>query len=96
MPGVLEKQLALAIDKRIAVFSSRIADGSILQDEMQLRTVAYLISEIVQPCCCMMCNKEKLKSMLSLTTSFSESSAIVLETLSELIYNDLARCNGLG
>lgn len=96
MTGLLEKNLAKAIDRRIAVFRPYISNGSILQDEVQLRTVAYLISEIVQPCCCMMCNKEKLKSMLSLTTSFSESSATVLETLSELIYNDLARCNGLG
>lgn len=95
MPGVLEKQLALAIDKRIAVFSSRIADGSILQDEMQLRTVAYLISEIVQPCCCMLCNKAKLQKMLALTQCCAKQPEVTT-ALAELVYNDLARCNGLG
>lgn len=95
MPGVLEKHLAQAIDKRIAVFAPHIVDGSILQDEMQLRTVAYLISEIVQPCCCMLCNKAKLEEMLTLTQCCAKQPKVVI-TLAELVYNDLARCNGLG
>ena len=95
MPGVLEKHLAQAIDKRIAVFAPHIADGSILQDEMQLRTVAYLISEIVQPCCCMICNKAKLEEMLTLTQCCAKQPEVVV-ALAELVYNDLARCNGLG
>lgn len=96
MTDLLKKNLAKAIDRRIAVFAPHISSGAILQDETQLRTVAYLISEIVQPCCCMMCNKESLKAMLTLTTSFSTAPATAVDVLVELIYNDLARCNGLG
>lgn len=95
MPGVLEKHLAQSIDKRIAVFKGHIQDGSILKDEMQLRTVAYLISEIVQPCCCMLCNKEKLQAMLELTVSCAGKPEVI-EKLAGLVYDDLARCNGLG
>lgn len=95
MAGVLEKHLAQAIDKRIAVFQSRMADGSILQDEMQLRAVAYLISEIVQPCCCMLCNKAKLQELLCLTQACG-GHKVLIEKLAGLVYDDLARCNGLG
>lgn len=95
MAGVLEKHLAQAIDKRVTVFKGRIQDGSILQDEMQLRAVAYLISEIVQPCCCMLCHKDKLAEMLALTEA-CQGQLEVIEKLAGLVYDDLARCNGLG
>lgn len=95
MTGVLEKHLAQAIDKRVVVFKSRIKDGSILQDEMQLRAVAYLISEIVQPCCCMLCHKDKLAAMLALTET-CKGQQVVITKLAGLVYDDLARCNGLG
>lgn len=95
MPGILEKHLAQAIDKRVVVFKGRIQDGSILQDEMQLRAVAYLISEIVQPCCCMLCHKDKLQALLELTETCKGNKEAV-ERLAVLVYDDLARCNGLG
>lgn len=87
--------MAQAIDKRLLVFNERIKDGSILQNEMQLRTVAYMISEIVQPCCCMLCNKDKLKLMLEQTTTCNGQPELI-EKLAGLVYDDLARCNGLG
>lgn len=89
MPGVLEKHLAQAIDKRVAVFKNDI------KDEMQLRAVAYLISEIVQPCCCMLCNKQKLNEMLALTEICADKPELT-EKIASLVYDDLARCNGLG
>ena len=93
--GVLEKQLALAIDRRLAVFAGKVRDGSLFDGEMQLRSVAYLISEIMLPCCCMMSNKARLQEVLGATQVFAGNEALV-EKLAVLVYDDLARCNGLG
>lgn len=95
MSGVLEKQLARAVDMRLAVFAAKVQDGSLLQDEMQMRAAAYLISEIMLPCCCMMCNKEKLTALLSGTRLCAGQPAAAAK-LAALVYDDLARCNGLG
>jgi hypothetical protein len=93
--GVLEKQLALAIDRRLAVFAGKVRDGSLLSDEMQLRSASYLISEIMLPCCCMMSNKGRLQEVLGATQVFA-CNAPLIEKLATLVYDDLARCNGLG
>ncbi len=95
MAGVLEKQLAIALDKRLAVFLGKAADGSLLSDEMSLRAAAYMASEIIQPCCCMLCNKEKLAQLLNATSLCRQRPALA-KRMAELIYEDLARCNGLG
>lgn len=93
--GVLEKQLALAIDRRLAVFTGKVRDGSLFTDEMQLRSAAYLISEIMLPCCCMMSNKARLQEVLGATQLFADNAPLI-EKLATLVYDDLARCNGLG
>lgn len=90
MAGVLEKQLARALDMRLTVFTSKAASGSLLQDEMSLRAAAYMASEIIMPCCCMMCNKAKLEALLC-----AENKELT-QRLAALVYDDLARCNGLG
>ncbi|MGM9569813.1 MAG: hypothetical protein ACI3XC_07015 [Phascolarctobacterium sp.] len=95
MVSVLEKQLALALDKRLSVFMAKAADGSLLQDEMALRAAAYMASEIIQPCCCMLCNKAKLAALLQ-GTGLCRDRAELTQKMAELIYDDLARCNGLG
>ena len=89
MAGVLEKQLARALDIRLAVFASKAASGSLLQDEMSLRAAAYMAS------CCMMCNKAKLEALLSQTKLCAENQELT-QRLAALVYDDLARCNGLG
>lgn len=94
--GVLEKQLARAVDMRLAVFKGKINDGSLLQDEMQLNSAAYLISEIMLPCCCMMSNKARLQEVLRNTSLFADSDNALVEKLATLVYDYLARCNGLG
>ena len=94
MAGVLEKQLARALDIRLAVFASKAASGSLLQDEMSLRAAAYMASEIIMPCC-MMCNKAKLEALLSQTKLCAENQELT-QRLAALVYDDLARCNGLG
>ena len=94
MAGVLEKQLARALDMRLAVFASKAASGS-LQDEMSLRAASYMASEIIMPCCCMMCNKAKLEALLSQTKLCAENQELT-QRLAALVYDDLARCNGLG
>lgn len=94
MAGVMEKQLALAIDRRLAVFGPKVAAG-ILDDEMSLRSMAYIISELLQPCCCMLCNKQRLEELLAMTKT-CEGSEELIRRLAVLVYDDLARCNGLG
>jgi len=95
MNDILLKHLALAVDKRLAVFKQRIQDESLLQEEMQLRAAAYMISEIVQPCCCMLCNKVTLALLLE-NTRLCKGRTRVIERLASLVYDDLARCNGFG
>lgn len=94
MAGVMEKQLALAIDRRLAVFGPKAAAG-ILDDEISLRSMAYIISELLQPCCCMLCNKQRLEELLAMTKA-CEGSEELIRRLAVLVYDDLARCNGLG
>ena len=93
--GVLEKQLALAIDRRLAVLAGKVRDGSLLADEMQLRSAGFLIGEIMLPCCCMMSNKVRLQEVLGATEIFAGHTELI-EKLATLVYDDLARCNGLG
>lgn len=95
MSGVLEKQLAHALDKRLAVFNAKAEDGSLLKDEMSLRAAAYMASEIILPCCCMLCNKAKLESLLG-QTQICAGRGELCSKLAALVYDDLARCNGLG
>ena len=95
MSSVLEKQLARALDQRLAVFMAKAAEGSLLRDEMSLRAAAYMASEIIMPCCCMLCNKAKLEALLSQTSLCAENQELT-QRLAALVYDDLARCNGLG
>lgn len=95
MASVMEKQLALAIDRRLAVFSPKAAAGTLLDDEMSLRSMAYIISELVQPCCCMLCNKQRLEELLDMTKACGGNEELI-RRLAVLVYDDLARCNGLG
>lgn len=95
MASVLETQLARALDRRLSVFGAKAADGSLLEDEMSLRAAAYMASEIIQPCCCMLCNKDKLAALLA-CTSLCQGRPELTTKLAELIYHDMARCNGLG
>lgn len=95
MVSVLEKQLALALDRRLSVFGAKAEDGSLLVDEMSLRAAAYMASEIIQPCCCMLCNKEKLAVLLG-GTALCKDRPELTRKMAELVYNDLARANGLG
>ena len=95
MSSVLEKQLARALDQRLAVFMAKAAEGSLLRDEMSLRAAAYMAGEIIMPCCCMLCNKAKLEALLSQTSLCAENQELT-QRLAALVYDDLARCNGLG
>lgn len=93
--NVLEKQLVLALDKLLAVFAAKAADGSLLKDEMLLRSVAYIVSDIIMPCCCSLCNKKKVEELLAKTYLCKDRSELA-QRLAVLVYDDLARCNGLG
>lgn len=93
--GVLEKNLARAIDTRMAVFKAKADDGTLLEDSMLLATAASMIADIIMPCCCMLCNRAKLEALLA-ETKLCAGNSTLIPKLADLIYNDLARCNGLG
>ncbi len=95
MTSVIEKQLALVLTRRLAVFKDSIQEGSLLKDEIQLQAVVYIISELLLPCCCMLTNKAKLQSLLEAVPLF-EGQPELINKLVLLVYADLARCNGLG
>ena len=92
--GVLERQLAKSLDLRLSVFRTKIQNDT-LDKATELPVLVYLISEVVRPCCCMLCNKQKLAEMLALTQVCAGKTALI-EELATLVYHDLARCNGLG
>ena len=95
MSTVIEKQLALALERRLAVFKEAIQSGTLVEDEMQLHAVVYMISELLLPCCCMLTNKDKLQSLLEGVPLLQEQ-PLLIQRLAVLVYDDLARCNGLG
>lgn len=92
---VLERRLAQALDSRLAVFLPRAEDGSLLSDELALRSVAYLAGEIILPCCCLLCNKDRLTRLWERTALCSGRPQLTAR-LAVLVYDYLARCNGLG
>lgn len=95
MNDVLNRQLARALDQRLAVFKACIADQSILKNDMERHSAVFMITEILRPCCCMVCNVAKLESILASTKVFSGQQEVII-VLAKDIYNELARMNGLG
>ena len=95
MSSVLEKQLARAPDVCLSFFMHKAKDKSLLHDEMSLRAAALVASEIIMPCCCLLCNKAKLENLLA-QTKLCANNAELTQRLAALVYDDLARCNGLG
>lgn len=88
----MEKQMVLLADRRTAVF---VGKTELLQDEMSLRTVAYLLGDVMLPMCCMLCNLSKLEKLLE-HTKLCSSEPLLTKKLAKLIYDYLARCKGLG
>lgn len=95
MNSVLEKQLVTAINRRWYVLAAKAKNGNLLTDEMSLRAAACMAGDILLPCCCMLCSKEKLTKLL-VQTELCCNDKILTEKLVSLVYEDLARCNGLG
>lgn len=81
------------IDRRTAAMVAN--RSSLLDEEMNLRAVAYMIGDLLLPMCCMVCNVSKLKDILIRTDLCSGNPALA-ENLAKLIYDYLARCKGLG
>lgn len=95
MAGVLEGQLAMALDRRLAVFLAKAEDGSLAGDEVLLRHCAFIAEEIILPCCCALASKDKLRSLLMLTRLCAGREELA-GRLAAVIYDDLSRLNGLG
>lgn len=81
------------IDQRTKVMT--INRDKILADEMNLRTVAYMIGDMILPMCCMLCNVNKLQEILEKTVLCKDNIELA-HKLAKLVYDYLARCNGLG
>lgn len=88
----MEKQLVLLADRRTAVFAGK---SDLLQDEMNLRTVAYMLGDVFLPMCCMLCNMGKLSRLLG-HTRLCTGNAELTGKLAKLIYDYMAQCKGLG
>ena len=95
MNEILVKQLALALDKRLAVFAGCVRDDSILEKPMEMNSAVFMITEILRPCCCMVCNIGALESILQATKVFANNE-LVIKNMAKKIYDELARMNGLG
>lgn len=95
MNEVLVRQLAGALDKRLAVFSGCVKDNSILDNEVELNSAIFMVTEILRPCCCMVCNINTLENILQASKVFSGQD-IVIKVMAKRAYDELARMNGLG
>lgn len=95
MNDVLTKQLAMAIDKRLAVYKTCIQDNSILSNITERQMAVFMITELLRPCCCMVCNIGKLENILQSCSIFSGKEQIIKQLAKE-VYLELARMNGLG
>lgn len=95
MNEILVKQLAQALDKRLAVFRNCIADNSILENTVERNTAVFMLTEILRPCCCMVCNINTLETILRATKVFDQQEKVI-QALAKQAYDELARLNGLG
>lgn len=95
MNEVLVRQLAGALDKRLAVFSGCVKDNSILENDVELNSAIFMVTEILRPCCCMVCNINTLETLLQSTRVFAGQEKVI-KVMAKRAYDELARMNGLG
>ena len=95
MNEVLVRQLAGALDKRLAVFSGCVKDNSILENELELNSAIFMLTEILRPCCCMVCNINTLETILQ-STKVCAGQEKVIKVMAKKAYDELAQMNGLG
>lgn len=88
----MDEKIAKMLDVRTAVFG--VESMVLLQDEMHLRSVVYMLGDVLLPMCCMVCNVEHLQKILALTKLCANNKDLTSK-LAKLIYDYLARCNGL-
>ncbi len=91
--AVLGKTLA----PRLAPFKEMAAADGLMQAgrEAELAACVFLITETVRPCCCALCNRSTLESLIGESGLCPPGSA-TCKKLAELVYRDLFRLNGLG
>lgn len=89
----MDEKIIAMLEARLRTLNSRGED--VLRDEMHLRTVAYMLGDVLLPMCCMVCNIAKLEQLLAGTTLCKENEDL-RSRLARLIYDYLACCKGLG
>ncbi len=85
------RQWAQALDAALQEYAVRATPD----DDMQLWAAAHVAAEIFLPCCCMLCNKQKLAGIFA-GTRLCAGDERLAQRLAALTYNILARYNGLG
>ena len=89
----MDGQIVEMINRRTAAMVSN--RDALLDNEMNLRAVAYMIGDLLLPMCCMICNMSKLAGILR-TTDLCKGNEELAGKLAKLIYDYLAQCKGLG
>ncbi len=89
----MDERIVAMLEKRLGTMDSTAEE--VLQDEMNLRTVAYILGDTLLPMCCMVCNVRHLERLLA-GTELCRNNEVLRSKLAKLIYDYLARCKGLG
>lgn len=89
--------LAAVLAPRLRPFAGVAAADGLLAEgrEAELAACAFLITQVVRPCCCALCRKEALEELVGASGLCPPGSA-TCRRLAELAYLDLCRLNGLG
>lgn len=89
----MDERIIAMLEARLSTLNNSAEE--VLQDEMHLRTVAYMLGDTLLPMCCMVCNVQHLERLLA-GTELCKNNETLRGNLAKLIYDYLARCKGLG
>ena len=89
----MDERITAMLEARLRTLNNSAEE--VLRDEMNLRTVAYMLGDTLLPMCCMVCNVRHLERLLA-GTELCKNNEVLRSKLAKLIYDYLARCKGLG
>lgn len=89
----MDERITAMLEARLRTLNNSAEE--VLRDEMNLRTVAYMLGDTLLPMCCMVCNVQHLERLLA-GTELCKNNEVLRSKLAKLIYDYLARCKGLG
>lgn len=89
----MDEKITAMLEARLRTLNNSAEE--VLREEMNLRTVAYMLGDTLLPMCCMVCNVRHLERLLA-GTELCKNNEVLRSKLAKLIYDYLARCKGLG